>query len=199
MAGVIAGPPLPFGDFGYSVTGVGFTATADTTLTRFTFQSQGKPDTVVLTNGAGDILYSQVTPAAARSDTENVNWAITAGSTYWLFQTVRDNARDDYYNKPLPSDSEITITDSGTFDTTILAAISLHNFPQTNLYWASFNDITTTTVAPPPTPTVPEPGSWAMMLLGFVAVGTAARGRRVSSSRGTSPVHPDRPVRAGSR
>jgi hypothetical protein len=71
-ADVIAGPALPFAD-GWAASGLEFQALSNTTLTSFVFQNQGKADTVVLTDTAGNILHSQSIPAAVNSYTANVN------------------------------------------------------------------------------------------------------------------------------
>jgi hypothetical protein len=49
--------------------------------------------------------------------------------------------------------------------------------------WARF----TPSTAPPANPSVPEPSTWAMMLLGFGAIGFAARRRRALAARDFLP------------
>ena len=55
-ADVIAGPPLTIPITGHTVSGLGFQALDNSTLTGFTFQNQGNADTVVLTDSVGNIL-----------------------------------------------------------------------------------------------------------------------------------------------
>jgi len=54
-AGVIAGPALPSTlSTGWQYSGVGFTATVNSTLTEFTFQNEGLADTVELVDPNGN-------------------------------------------------------------------------------------------------------------------------------------------------
>ena len=168
-AAVIAGPTLTFNGNGWTTTGIGFVANANTALTSFTYQNQGAADTVVLTDTTGNILFSLATPVNTPSYVASVNWALISGNSYWLLQTAEANERYDRYFAALPSNADISITQSGTFAFGISSAVTGNGWGA-NEYWAGFNDITTGAV--------PEPASWAMMIAGFGLVGAAARRRR---------------------
>lgn len=169
-AGVIPGPALTLDGVNWTTTGIGFQALDNATLTSFVYQNQGQADTIVLTDSAGDILDSVATPAGTPSDLVSVNWSLSAGHQYWLLQTAISNELYAVYGGPLPSDSDIAITQSGTFDTDIAGAVSNSRDWGANEYWAAFNNITTSAV--------PEPAAWAMMLLGLGCLGLVLRSRR---------------------
>jgi hypothetical protein len=82
------------------------------------------------------------------------------------------------YGLPLPSDSDIAITLSGTFDYSIAGAVSNSQGWGSNQYWAAFNNITTSTI--------PEPSTWAMMMLGFAGLGYTAIRRSSKDHLGAS-------------
>lgn len=174
-AAVIAGPTLTANGGGWDTTGIGFTANANTALTAFTYQNQGAADTVVLTDATGNILFSLATPASTPSYVASVNWALTSGNSYWLLQTVASNELFEAFFAALPSNADITITQSGTFANGIPSAVTGNGWGA-NDYWAAFNDITTSGA----TGAIPEPASWAMMIAGFGLVGATMRRRRTA-------------------
>jgi uncharacterized protein (TIGR03382 family) len=169
-AGVIAGPAtLSQSSSGWQYSGVGFTANVNATLTSFTFENQGKADTVDLVNAAGTIFDSVAIPAGDVSDTVSVSWSLTAGSQYYLLNSVLANAMWDHFNLPLPTDTEITMTDTGIFSTTLdTSGYATHG----NEYWTAFLDITTSSSSS----SVPEPASITLVLP--VAVAVLLRARR---------------------
>ena len=167
-AAVISGPTLDTPGGGWVYTGVQFHANQAATLTGFVFQNQGQLDTILLTDLGGNILYS-VASDGSPSQAFAVSWALAAGGDYRLLQSVESNEYYATYGAALPSNADITITKSGIFEYDVAA--SEGNFGP-NDYWAAFNDITTVSG------TVPEPASWALMLIGFGLAGAALRRQR---------------------
>ena len=166
-AAVIPGPVLDNFDAGWTTAGVSFSANDNSVLTGFTFQSQGQGDTVVLTDSSGTVLHAVGTSGGAVV----VNWALSAGNTYWLLQTTESNARFTDWGSAAPSDADISLVATGIFAMSVSDAVNGGGI-SSNMYWAAFNDITTNGSP------APEPASWAMMLGGFGLVGGAMRGRR---------------------
>jgi hypothetical protein len=171
-AAVIAGPTLTAPGETWVVTGLEFQAQDNSHLTSFTFQNQGQADTVDLTDAAGDILDSVVIPSGDPSDTVSVNWALASGQSYWLLQTTQSNELFQAFGSTLPSDADIAITFSGGFGDSISDTVTNGEGWGSNEYWAAFNNITTTTSG------VPEPGAWALTIMGAGLLGAAARRRR---------------------
>ena len=170
-AAVINGPALTLAGSGWVYTGIEFSAVTNSILTSFSYANQGQADTVILTDSVGNILHSVNTPASVTPDVENVNWALTAGQTYFLLQTVASNELYASFNQALPSNSDISIVVSGTFAMTLSDAVAASNFGA-NEYWAAFNDITTTSG------NVPEPLSLALVGLSLAGLGYQQRKRR---------------------
>jgi hypothetical protein len=159
-ADVIVGPTLTTPE-GYPITGIGFIANVDATLTSFTFENQGLADAVDLVDPLGNILDSVSIPAATPSDTVAVSWFLAAGDQYYLLQTTTDNGLYTPWAQAAPSDAEITMTDTGDFSTSPVSADFAVGGGGPNsgtLYWADFNSITTT-----PNST-PEPASFLLVL-----------------------------------
>lgn len=171
-AAVIPGPVLTSPGAGWTTTGLEFQALDNSTLTGFTYQNQGQADTIVLTDTAGTILQSISTPAGTPTDAVSVNWALTSGKSYWLLQTIASNELFSGYNLPLPSDADIAVIFSGTFDYGIPAAVSNSQNWGSNELWAGFNNLTTVSG------TVPEPSTWAFLTVGLFGLGAALRRRR---------------------
>jgi hypothetical protein len=103
----------------------------------------------------------------------NVNWALTAGQSYFLVQFARGNALFTPYGQALPSDGDIKIVRSSVFGRGLGQALTDSSTP--NAYWADFNAITTSSAA------VPEPAGWALMILGMGLAGAGLRRRKISA------------------
>jgi hypothetical protein len=175
-AGVIAGPVLDANDSGYQDSGLGFTATVDSTLTSFTFQNQGLADNVVLVDPLGTILYQVATAEGVASNTVSVNWSLTAGNQYYLLQTTMNNGRWTDWNLAAPFDAEIALIDTGDWSDGSLASADFvigGGDGGGTQYWADFNNITTGGGSP-----IPEPGSLTLVLPFAAAVLFLVRRRR---------------------
>jgi hypothetical protein len=156
-ADVIPGPVLSAPDSTYQYSGLGFTANVNSTLTSFTFENQGLADNIGLVDPLGNVLDLVSTPAGTPSDTVSVSWALTAGSQYYLLQSTLNNSLFATWGLPAPSDTEITLTDTGDFSTN--SDVSA-NFTITGTdEWAAFNNITTTSGS-----ATPEPASFLLVL-----------------------------------
>jgi hypothetical protein len=163
-AAIIAGPSLTSNDSGYLVSGLGFQALDNSTLTAFTFQNQGSADTVSLTNSVGTILDSATIPASTPSDVvSGLTWSLTSGNSYYLLQTGGVNGRFGTFGFTLPSDTDIAITTTFNGGATIVAALS---GTDVGGFWGDFNNITTASVS-----AVPAPGSLSLVAPGLGALG----------------------------
>jgi hypothetical protein len=172
-AGVISGPTLGNNDSGYQDSGLGFTATVDTTLTSFTFQNQGLADDIVLVDPLGNILDQVATAAGVTSDIVSVNWSLMAGSEYYLLQTTMNNGRWTDWNLAAPFDAEIALTDTGDWSYGSLASADFvigGGAGNGTLYWADFNNITTGSGG-----AIPEPASFTLVLPFAAAILLLAR------------------------
>ena len=160
-ADVIVGPTLTTPE-GYTFTGVGFTANVYATLTSFTFENQGLADSVDLVDPLGNILDSVSIPAGFDSDVvTGINWTLTAGAQYYLLQSTASNGLYTNWGQAAPSDTQITMTDTGDFATTPVSANFTYGGGGPNsgtAYWADFNDITTVSASGP------EPATFLLVL-----------------------------------
>jgi opacity protein-like surface antigen len=177
-AEVIAGPTLDTNGFGWVITGLSFTANVDTALIGFDFQNQGQADRVILTDTAGTILDAISTPAGTPTYHASVNWSLSAGQTYWLLQTVEANELYTLYGSSLPSNSDISIVNVGSYGHTLSETLNAGNFGPTD-YWAGFNCIATGNggACGGNGSSAPEPAAWSLMILGFGAAGAMLRRR----------------------
>jgi hypothetical protein len=186
-AGTIAGPTFYYTS-SWQVTGLGFEANVNSTLTSFTFSNQGLADTVDLVNSSGTILDSVAIPGSTPSATASVNWQLTAGTQYYLLQTTLANGMWMYNSSPAPSDSEITITDTGDFS---YGSLNSSNFSvggaagTDTFYYDDFSNIVTSpsigiNVANIPTAT-PEPASALLILPAAVAALWRVRARKATN------------------
>jgi hypothetical protein len=163
-AAIIAGPSLTSNDSGYLVSGLGFQALDNSTLTAFTFQNQGNADTVSLTNSAGTVLDSVTIPASTPSDVvSGLTWSLTSGNAYYLLQTGGVNGKFGTFGFTLPSDTDISITT--TFNGGATIALAIPGF-DVGGFWGDFNNITTASVS-----AVPAPGSLSLVAPGLGALG----------------------------
>ncbi len=103
---------------------------------------------------------------------------MTAGQQYYLLQTTRDNGWYANWGLAAPSDTEISLIDTGDWGNGTLAAATfgigggqLSGFGGT-VWWADFNNITTTSRS-----SVPEPSSMLLMSIGLLGVAFVARKR----------------------
>jgi hypothetical protein len=182
-AGTIAGPTFHYTS-SWEVTGLGFQANVNSTLTSFTFSNQGLADTIDLVNSSGTILNSISTPGSVTSDVVSVNWQLNAGAQYYLLQTTLANGMWMYNSSPAPSDSQITITDTGDFSH---GSLNSANFALggaagvDTFYYNDFNNITTSTNINANVPAaVPEPTSMLLILPAAIAALWRARSRKVA-------------------
>lgn len=111
--------------------------------------------------------------------TLDIWYLLTSGGGYQLCTTCSYAASDANTNYL------INVT-GGVFDAMQVVArasggLADGNSPLKQLDQVSYNKYTPT--PPPPPPAVPEPTTWAMMLLGFVAMGMTIRRRTVKALR----------------
>jgi hypothetical protein len=174
-AGVISGPSsLGVTETGYHYSGVGFTATVNSTLTAFTFWNEGSADTVDLVTPTGTVLDSVATPSGTSPYTATVSWSLTAGTSYYLLQSTMNNGLYAAWNQAAPSDSEIALTDTGDLSQNSPAAASFSYGGGGGFgtqYWVDFTNITTN----PAGGSTPEPASFTLVLPFAVAVLLRAR------------------------
>jgi len=159
-ADIVAGPTLTT-DEGYNFSGIGFVANVNAQLTSFTFENQGLADSVELVDPLGNILDSVSIPSGTPSDTVAVDWFLAAGDQYYLLQTTTANGLYVTNLLPPPSDTQITLTDTGDFSTSPVSALFTFGGGGPNsgtAYWADFNDVTTITSS------APEPASLFLVL-----------------------------------
>lgn len=168
----IAGPALNTSDSAFDQTGIQFDALSNSILTQVTFQSQAKSDYITLTDIAGKVLFSTNVAPGSSSNIAVLGWNLVAGNSYRLLQNSANNAEFAQFGGSLPSNSDISITNSNLFHDIGSAANSFNIHFKPNRFWVSFNDITTSGVG-----AVPEPATWAMMFVGLGMVGFAMRRR----------------------
>ena len=159
-ADIVAGPTLNTPE-GYNFSGIGFVANVNSQLTSFTFENQGLADSVDLVDVLGNILDSVSIPSGDPSDTVAVNWFLAAGDQYYLLQSTASNGLYTNWGQAAPSDTQITLTDTGDFSTSPISALFTYGGGGPNsgtAYWADFNNVTTITSS------APEPASFLMVL-----------------------------------
>ncbi len=124
----------------FANSGLEFTALTDVTLDSFTFQNQGKVDTIRLMNNAGDILYSYESPNAENSHQANVSWDLEENQTYILYSEAADNGRWTYFSSFPAQNDHIKINGSH-----LVNGLS-------TIFWFSFNNLKTTNANQAPVP-----------------------------------------------
>lgn len=169
-AAVITGPTsMAFTTQNWGGSGMVITALRDISLTSVDFWSQGKADTLQLQDLGGAVLQSQAVVANPAVATIALNWNLTAGTSYRLMQTTRDNSQ--WNITPPAANADLAVTTPGVFFNRANQGGGYEVFPS---IWVAFTNITTSNAAA----AVPEPATWAMMVAGFGLVGGALRGRR---------------------
>ena len=167
-AGVIGGPALTVNGSGNTNHGIAFTALDNSILNSFVYNYQGNLGLVTLTPAflPGTVLFSINVPATGVSPstfTPTVNWALAAGTNYWLLGNVAGNSRLTSGLQTYPvADADISVT-SG-----VLSSVTTNT-------WADFTNITTTAT--------PEPSSSSLIMLGAVAFVSLQFYRRKALSR----------------
>jgi hypothetical protein len=160
-ADVIVGPTLSTPE-GYAYSGVGFTANVLTLLTSFTFENEGAADVVDLVDPLGNILDSVSIPAGFDSDVvTGINWVLAPGTQYYLLQTTQGNGLYTNWGLAAPSDTQITMTNTGDFSSSPVSANFSYGGGGPNsgtAYWADFNNITTINA------NSPEPATFFLVL-----------------------------------
>lgn len=173
---VITGPTsMSFNTVNWGGSGMVISALGDVSLQSVSFWSQGKADTLQLLDLSGNVLQSQSVAASSSVSTIALNWNLTAGTSYRLMQTTRDNSRWTQFAPQANADLAITVP--GVFYDRAYSTKAYEVFPSA---WVAFTNLTTSAASAP----VPEPMSWAMMLSGFALVGGALRSRRTRPSFG---------------
>jgi hypothetical protein len=175
LAAVIAGPTLNINDGGPGaigrIVGLEFVANRDAILNSFVYRTQGLESAIILTDAVGEHLAGIRVPSSSPGyTTVTVNWALAGGQTYRL---LHDRAEDAWFafGGSTPGNQDISITRSG------LSGFSRHNLESSDT-WHAFNDITTSGIRS----AVPEPSTWAMMLIGFAGLAFASRRRREAAA-----------------
>ncbi|HEU4683862.1 MAG TPA: PEPxxWA-CTERM sorting domain-containing protein [Nitrospira sp.] len=172
---VITGPPALTGsEFGWAYSGIEFQALQDVSLVSFTFNNQGNSDNILLLDESWNTVHSISTAAGQPVSTVSVDWLLNGGDVYRLVRTTQGNSLYDSYNGLLPQNDHLAITNSGFFSNSLTSTGSF----DTNDFWSTFTNITTVNGV---ASAVPEPATWAMMLLGFGAVGFQLRRRKQPS------------------
>lgn len=98
--------------------------------------------------------------------------ASTLGSTGWLDRTLYTfDLEFTSSNVKVYVNGNLELDVNGSFSD---GAFGFYNYSQSNVIYAGIQE----DILPEPNPGVPEPATWAMMILGFGAVGVSARRRR---------------------
>jgi hypothetical protein len=144
----------------FANAGLVFTALSDVTLDSFTFQNQGKADTIRLMNGDGDILYSYESPNGENNHQANVFWNLEENQSYVLYSEDAYNGKWSYFSSFPVQNEHLKINGSHL----------INGF--TNIFWFNFSNLTITYTDPAPVIETPVPAAiWffgsSLLFLGF--------------------------------
>jgi hypothetical protein len=146
---VISGPLLTQAERGWNAFGLVFRAEADVTLVSVRFPNQGLADVIqLLRNSDLALLASIPVPAGNKDAIVTLDYPLVANEVYRLVATTRNNKYYGVFTLP-----------AGNEDITVLSSIGNLGGPF-NIYWFSFNDITTQQSAVDPEVSIDiKPGS----------------------------------------